>query len=157
MTNLLSIGDKAPDFTLPTDNFEDFALSNYKGKNVVLYFYPKDNTPGCTQQANEFTDHYAEFKAHNTIIVGISRDDPDTHANFKNKHNIAFPLISDIDHITISEYGAWVEKNLYGKKYMGIERSTFLINKEGKIHRIWRKVKVKGHMSEVLAEVKKLA
>jgi peroxiredoxin Q/BCP len=156
MTNTLSEGDKAPDFTLPTNTFEDFTLSNQRGKNVVLYFYPKDNTPGCTQQAGEFSELIEEFKAADAIVIGMSKDDPESHESFIKLRCIAFPLISDINITAMKDYGVWVEKQMYGKEYMGIERSTFLINKQGKIHKVWRKVSIKGHVREVLEEVKKM-
>ncbi|MCE3231832.1 MAG: bcp [Rickettsiaceae bacterium] len=157
MTSVLQEGDNAPDFTLPCDTFEDFTLSANKGKIIVLYFYPKDNTPGCTQQAIEFTELMEEFKAANAVVVGMSKDDPESHQSFKKKQCIGFPLVSDIDVTAMDDYGVWAEKNMYGKKYMGIERSTFLIDQKGVIRKIWRKVSLKGHVKEVLEEVKKIA
>jgi peroxiredoxin Q/BCP len=156
MTNTLGVGDRAPDFVLVNDEYKDFALSSQLGKNVVLYFYPKDNTPGCTQQAIEFTELMEEFVSANTVILGMSKDDAESHEHFKKAKCISFTLLSDTDATALEDYGVWVLKNMYGKEYMGIERSTFIINKEGKIHKIWRKVKVKGHAREVLEEVKKM-
>jgi peroxiredoxin Q/BCP len=154
MADTLNVGDKAPDFHLPTDTFDEITLSKQHGKKVVLYFYPKDNTPGCTQQAEEFTAALEDFKSAGAIVLGVSKDDPESHESFKQAKCIAFTLVSDIEGKTLENYGVWVEKNMYGKKYMGIERSTFLINKDGKIHKIWRKVSVKGHVAEVLEAVK---
>jgi peroxiredoxin Q/BCP len=150
-------GDKAPDFTLKSDTFDEVTLSKQNDKNIVLYFYPKDNTPGCTQQAIDFTDKIEEFEKNDTLIFGVSRDDPQSHEHFKSIKNLKVTLLSDEELDVIPKYGVWVEKNMYGKKYMGIERSTFLIDKKGIIKKIWRKVRVKGHIEKVLEEVKQLA
>lgn len=156
MSDIIQEGSKISDFTLINDNYEDVSLSNFKGKNIVLYFYPKDNTPGCTTQAQDFTKMKGEFEQLDTIIIGISKDDPESHEHFKKSCNLGILLLSDEDMEIIPKFGVWVEKSMYGKKYMGIERSTFLINKDMKVSKIWRKVKVTGHAAEVLKEVEKL-
>ncbi|PIR37431.1 MAG: thioredoxin-dependent thiol peroxidase [Alphaproteobacteria bacterium CG11_big_fil_rev_8_21_14_0_20_39_49] len=154
--NTAGQGEKAPDFTLTSDKFDEVTLSKQKNKNIVLYFYPKDNTPGCTQQAIDFTEKLKEFSENDTIIFGVSKDDPQTHEHFKSMKSLQITLLSDEDLDVIPKYGSWIEKNMYGKKYMGIDRSTFLIDKQGVIKKVWRKVKVKGHVEEVLEEVKKI-
>jgi len=153
MSNIVIEGDKAPDFTLRSDKFDEITLSKQKNKNIVLYFYPKDNTPGCTNQAIDFSEKLDDFSAADTLIFGVSRDDPQTHEHFKDMKNLTVTLLSDENLEVIPEYGSWIEKNMYGKKYMGIDRSTFLIDKEGIIRKIWRKVRVKGHVDKVLGEV----
>ena len=145
----LNIGDIAPDFTLPTDGDGEITLSDLKGKTVVIYFYPKDNTPGCTTESCDFNEQLPEFEKLGTKVIGISKCSVKKHDNFKNKYGFNFPLASDENGSTCEDYGVWKEKSMYGKKFMGIERSTFLINEEGKISQIWRKVKVKGHVDEV--------
>jgi len=152
----LSIGDKAPDFTLPTDGSGSVSLSKLKGKNVVLYFYPKDDTPGCTIEAKDFRDLMKDFEKSNTVILGMSKDDVKSHDKFKQKFCLPFTLASDVDGTTCEAYGVWVEKSMYGKKYMGIDRTTFLIDSHGKIAQIWSKVKVEGHAKEVLEAAKGL-
>jgi peroxiredoxin Q/BCP len=152
----LSVGDKAPDFTLPSDGDGEIKLSDYKGKNVVIFFYPKDNTPGCTKEACEFRDNLSALQSSDTQVIGISKDSVKSHDKFKTKHELNFPLGADEDLKVNEAYGVWVEKSLYGKKYMGTERTTILIDKVGKIARIWSKVKVKGHVAEVLEAVKEL-
>ena len=152
MTNL-KIGDKAPNIELKTDGNQIFSLAELTGKNCVIYFYPKDDTPGCTLEAQDFTALYAEFKDKNTEIIGISKDSVAKHDKFKSKYNIAFKLGSDEDVAICKKFGVWVEKSMYGKKYMGIDRATFLIDQEGKIKNIWRKVKVKNHAKEVLSSL----
>lgn len=153
----LNIGDVAPDFNLPTDNGGNFKLSDYRGKkNVVLYFYPKDDTPGCTLEAHGFRDKKAEFDKADTIIIGLSKDSAKSHDKFKEKHCLPFQLASDEAGETCNDYGTWVEKSMYGKTYMGIQRDTYLIDKKGKIAQIWRKVKVDGHVADVLEAAKKL-
>lgn len=149
-------GDKAPDFTLPTDSGGTVSLSELKGKNVVLYFYPKDDTPGCTVEAKDFRDNIEAFKKADTVVLGISKDSVKSHDKFKEKHCLPFGLISDETGSMCEDYGVWVEKSMYGKKYMGIERTTFLIDKQGKIAKVWPKVKVEGHVAEVLQESQKL-
>lgn len=150
------VNDKAPDFSLPTGDGRTLSMSDFKGRPLVLYFYPKDSTPGCTQQAIGFTALLPEFEKAGAAVVGVSRDSVKRHSNFAEKHGIAFPLLSDEAGELCEAYGVWVEKNLYGRKYMGIERSTFLIDGESVIRRVWRKVKVKGHAEEVLDAVKSL-
>lgn len=150
----LKIGDLAPDFTLPTDNDGEITLSSLKGQKVVLYFYPKDNTPGCTTESCEFNDALSEFEKLGTAIIGLSKCSVKKHNNFKAKYGFNFPLASDENGTTCENYGVWKEKNMYGKKFMGIERSTFLIDAEGTLRQIWRKVKVPGHVDAVLDAVK---
>jgi len=152
MSNL-SIGDTAPDFTLPTDNNGEITLSSLKGQKALLFFYPRDDTPGCTKEALNFNEALPVFKALNTIIIGISKDSVKKHDKFKAKHNLNFPLASDEDLDTCEKYGVWKEKSMYGKTFLGIERSTFLIDENGKIAAIWRKVKVPGHVDAVQAEI----
>jgi peroxiredoxin Q/BCP len=149
----LQEGQTAPDFTLPTDGDGTLTLSDLKGQNVILYFYPKDDTPGCTKQAIGFTENLDDFTKANTTIIGVSKDTVKKHDKFKEKHSLAIPLISDEDGTLCESYGVWVEKSMYGKKYMGIDRSTFLIDKTGTIRKIWRKVKVKDHIADVLESV----
>lgn len=144
-------GDPAPDFTLPRDGGGEVSLSSLRGRKVVLYAYPKDDTPGCTQEAIAFNRLRKDFAAAGTDIIGVSPDSAKRHDNFKRKHELDFPLLADEAQMLASAYGIWVEKSLYGRKYMGIERSTFLIDAEGRFGRIWRKVKVEGHAEEVLA------
>lgn len=153
---MVDINDKAPNFTLPTDNDGQVTLSDYKGKQVVLYFYPRDDTPGCTVEAQNFRDNINEFEKANTVIIGLSKDSVKSHDKFKNKHCLPFLLASDEECSTLKDYGSWVEKSMYGKKYMGIQRDTFLIDKEGNISKIWRKVKVKGHVDDVLEAANEL-
>ena len=156
MTAILTIGDPAPDFDLPINGGGTLSLSSLKGKNVVLYFYPKDSTPGCTTEAQDFRDSLAAFEAANTTIVGASKDSVKRHDNFVEKQSLNFPLLSDEDGALCEAYGVWKEKKNYGKTYMGIERSTFLIDKNGNIAKIWSKVRVKGHAEQVLEAAKAL-
>ena len=149
-------GDKAPDFDLPTDGGGTLKLSSLKGKKVVLYFYPKDDTPGCTKEACGFRDALSDFSKLDAEIVGVSKDPPAKHDKFKAKYDLPFTLVSDEDGNMIEAYGSWVEKNMYGRKYMGIDRSTFLIDEKGVIRKIWRKVKVKDHVDEVKAAAETL-
>lgn len=146
----LSVGDSAPDFTLPTDSGEQFALSRNQGKKVVVYFYPKDDTPGCTLEAQDFRDLQAQFSKANTVLIGISKDSVAKHCKFKAKYDLNFALGSDESGDVCERYGVWVEKSMYGKKYMGIQRATFLISAKGVITDIWPKVNVTGHAKEVL-------
>jgi thioredoxin-dependent peroxiredoxin len=155
-SKMLSENDKVPDATLPDDAGGTIKLSKLKGQIVVLYFYPKDDTPGCTTQAKDFTCSAAQFKAAGAQIIGVSPDSVASHAKFRAKHDLAVQLAADEDHAVATAFGVWVEKSMYGKKYMGVERSTFLIDKAGKIARVWRKVKVPGHVDEVLDAVKAL-
>jgi len=144
------IGDVAPDFTLPRDGGGEISLSGLKGKPVVLYFYPKDDTSGCTKEACGFRDAMPEFAKLNAEIVGVSPDSVKKHDKFKEKYDLPFVLASDEGKEMLQTYGVWVEKSMYGRKYMGVERSTFLIDPEGKVQAVWRKVKVPGHVDAVL-------
>lgn len=147
----------APEIALLSDSNENFTLSALKGQNVVLYFYPKSDTPGCTTEACEFRDNLPDFSGLNAAIVGVSPDPVKAQAKFKTKHGLNFTILADEEHAAAEAYGVWVEKSMYGKKYMGVERSTFLIDKKGKIAKIFSKVKPAGHAAEVLEELKKLA
>lgn len=152
-----AIGKKAPDFELPATRDQHLKLSKLKGSNVVLYFYPKDSTPGCTLEGQDFRDNYAKFKRRDTVILGISRDSLKSHENFCAKQKFPFDLLSDADEKVCKLYDVIKEKNMYGRKVLGIERSTFLIDAKGVLFREWRKVSVKGHVAEVLDAVKALA
>ncbi|WP_371154312.1 thioredoxin-dependent thiol peroxidase [Jannaschia sp. 2305UL9-9] len=154
MTDAPTEGQTAPDFTLPRDGGEDLSLSSLRGKQVVLYFYPKDDTPGCTKEAIAFTEQAAAFEDAGAVIVGVSKDSVAKHDKFVAKHELGIILVSDENGTTCEDYGVWVEKNMYGKKYMGIERATFLIDAEGRIAKVWRKVKVPGHADAVLDAVR---
>jgi peroxiredoxin Q/BCP len=147
---LPEIGDKAPDFTAPTDGGGKVSLRDFAGQNVVLYFYPKDDTPGCTKEACGFRDSLPDFTGVNAAILGVSKDKPEKHDKFKAKYDLPFTLVSDEDGKICETYGTWIEKSMYGRKYMGIDRATFLIDGKGRIREIWRKVKVKGHVEAVL-------
>lgn len=149
-------GDKAPDFSLPTNNDGTFTLSTPNGKGTVLFCYPKDDTSGCTKEAIGFSELKPEFDALGIYLVGISPDPVKKHDKFIAKHELTVPLISDEEKTALDAYGVWVEKSMYGKKYMGVERSTFLIDATGTIVKAWRKVKVPGHVEEVLAVAKEL-
>jgi thioredoxin-dependent peroxiredoxin len=151
MAKTLSEGDNAPDFTLPTDGGGSISLKALKGRKVVLYFYPKDDTSGCTLEAKGFNDAKAKFTAAGAEIIGVSADSVTSHDKFKKKYGLGFTLASDEEKKMLEAYGVWVEKSMYGKKYMGIERSTFLIGTDGKVKKAWTKVKVPGHVDEVLA------
>jgi len=153
---MLEIGQPAPDFTMPRDGGGEISLSAQKPKAVVLYFYPKDDTPGCTKEAIAFTGLAAEFEGAGATIIGVSKDSAAKHDKFIAKHDLNIALASDETSDICEQYGVWVEKNMYGKKYMGIERATYLIDGEGKIAQIWRKVKVPGHAEAVLDAVKGL-
>ena len=150
----IDVGSNAPDFTLPTDGGGTLTLSALRGRKVIVYFYPKDNTPGCTTEACDFQAALPDFSGANAAILGISKDDPNSHDKFKAKFTLGFTLVSDIDGNVCEDFGVWVEKINYGKKYMGIERATFLIDENGVVRKIWRKVKVAGHAAEVLDAVK---
>lgn len=154
MTVELNVGDNAPNFSLPRDGGEVVNLSDFSGKKLVVYFYPKDSTPGCTTEAIDFTNAKDDFAAAGTEIVGVSRDSLKRHENFINKQNLGIALLSDEEGKMTEDYGVWVEKKNYGRTYMGIERSTFLIDESGKITHVWRKVRVKGHVDAVLAAAK---
>lgn len=151
---MVEINSAIPAFEAAATSELTVTNESLKGKNVVIYFYPKDNTPGCTTEGQDFRDHHKEFEAHNTVILGVSKDSLRTHENFKAKHEFPFELISDPDETFCKLFDVIKLKKLYGKEYMGIERSTFLINENGELQQEWRKVKVKGHVEEVLAAVK---
>ena len=150
------IGDKAPDFTMPTDGGGTVSLSDYKGQTLVLYFYPKDDTSGCTKQACGFSDNIALFNKLNCAVLGVSKDSVVKHDKFKEKYNLTFRLASDENGTTCQDYNVWKEKSMYGKKYMGIERTTFLIDDKGIICKIWHKVKVQDHVEDVLKSLEDL-
>jgi len=152
----LNQGDPAPDFTLPRDGGGTLSLSQLRGRKVVLYAYPKDDTPGCTQEAIAFNGLRRDFAAANTDIIGVSPDPAKRHDKFKQKYGLDFPLVADETLAMLQAYGIWVEKSMYGRRYMGVERTTFLIDPDGKIARIWPKVKVAGHAEEVLAAARDL-
>lgn len=154
---MTSEGQAAPDFDLPDDQGKSFKLSKLKGKPIVIYFYPKDDTSGCTRQAKDFTALANDFSKAGALVVGISPDGVESHAKFRKKHELGIRLVADVDRKAVEAYGVWVEKSMYGRKYMGVERSTFLIDKKGKIAKAWRKVKVPGHAEDVLAAVRALA
>ena len=147
------VGDKAPDFDLPTDGGGRARLADYAGKTLVLYFYPKDDTPGCTTEAQAFEAARDAFAKAGAAIVGVSKDTPRKHDRFKAKYGLGFTLASDEGGEMLERYGVWIEKTLYGRQYMGIDRATFLVGPDGVIRRIWRKVKVAGHAAEVLAAI----
>lgn len=146
-------GKKAPAFTLEGSDGKKHKLSDYKGRKVILYFYPRDNTPGCTKEACEFNEAKAELKFKNTIVLGVSKDSLESHNKFISKFSLNFVLLSDIEHKVMEKYGAWGEKSMYGKKYMGVIRSTFLIDEKGVLMKAWPKVSVKGHVEKVLKEL----
>jgi peroxiredoxin Q/BCP len=150
---MLQEGDKAPEFSAMTDSGEQVSLKDLRGKKVVLYFYPKDNTSGCTREACDFRDNLARIKRKGALVYGISPDSEKSHQNFKTKYELTFPLIVDSDRKISEAYGTWKEKSMYGRKFFGIERATFLIDEHGKIEKIWRKVKVAGHVDDVLASL----
>ena len=152
----VDIGKKVPNFTLAATSEQEISLSDLKGKNVVLYFYPKDSTPGCTREGQDFRDSYNKFKRQNTVILGVSRDSIKSHENFKAKQGFQFELLSDKDETLCKLFDVIKMKNMYGKQVRGIERSTFLIDPNGKLKKEWRKGKVDGHVDEVLAAVKEL-
>ncbi len=153
----LAEGTTAPSCSLPLANGKNTDLASFKGKkNVVLYFYPKDDTPGCTTEAKDFRDLMGEFEKADTVIIGISKDDHKSHDKFKAKYDLPFALAADTDTSICELFGTWAQKSMYGKTYMGINRSTFLIDKAGKVARVWPKVSVTGHAKEVLEAVKKL-
>jgi peroxiredoxin Q/BCP len=147
----LKIGDKAPDFTLPAGDGSSVSLKDLKGKKIVLYFYPKDNTSGCTMEACAFRDEITKFEKNGTVVIGVSTDSVESHKKFSGKYGLPFTLLSDEKKSLVKAYGVWKQKSLYGKKYMGVERTTFVIDGRGKIAQIFRKVKVEGHVAEVLA------
>ncbi len=146
----LETGAVAPDFTLPGDGGAQISLSDFKGQKVVLYFYPKDDTPGCTTESCDFRDNLSALNDLNAAVIGVSKDSPQSHDKFKAKHGLNFPLASDAEGDVCERYGVWKEKSMYGKTYMGIERTTFLIGEDGRIERVWNKVKVKDHVRDVI-------
>lgn len=152
---LLENGSLAPNVELPGDAGQFYNLNDYRGQKIILYFYPKDDTSGCTAQACAFRDQLEDFNNLDVAVFGISRDTPQSHDKFKSKYKLTFPLLSDVDGVVCAAYGTWVEKSMYGKKYFGIERSTFLIDEKGIIRHIWRKVKVAGHVEDILETLHK--
>ena len=144
-------GDPAPDFRLPADDGKTYALKDLRGRKVVLYFYPKDDTPGCTKEACSFRDNLSRVQSKGAVVFGVSKDDLASHAKFREKYSLSFPLLSDPEGKVLSAYGVWKEKNLYGKTFMGIERTTFVIDERGRIQKVFARVKVDGHVDEVLA------
>lgn len=150
------VNDIAPDFTLPRDGGGSVTLSDLRGKAVVLFFYPRDDTPGCTKESIGFSEDLQAFADAGALVFGLSKDSINSHEKFVTKHSLTTPLLSDENGTACEDYGVWKEKNMYGKKYMGIERSTFLIGADGKIAKTWRKVKVPGHVQEVLEAVRAL-
>lgn len=150
---MLKQGDKAPDFKLAADSGEIVSLKDYKGKKVVLYFYPKDMTDGCTKESCDFRDNIKKFEKNNTVVIGVSADDTKSHVKFKKKYDLPFTLLSDESKEMLNNYGVWQEKSMYGRKYMGIVRTTFVIDEKGKIEKIYDKVKVPGHVEEVLKNI----
>lgn len=156
MAEWIEAGSKAPSFTMTADDGSKVKLTDLKGSIVVLYFYPKDDTPGCTKEACAFRDRQSELVKHGVKVLGVSPDDKESHVKFKEKFQLNFPLLVDKDHKVAEKYGAWREKNMYGKVSMGIQRSTFLIDADGKVAKVWKRVQVDGHDAKVLEEVEKL-
>ena len=150
---MVDVGESAPEFTLVSDEGREVSLSNYHGKNVVLYFYPKDGTPGCTKEAQGFRDLAEEFAKENAVIIGVSKDSVESHQKFKAKHNLPFALLSDPEGKVLDLYGVWKKKTMYGKTFMGTERTTFLIDQDGLVKKIYRKVKVKVHAQTCLLDL----
>ena len=147
----VQVGQAAPEFTLLSDEGKEVSLKEFRGKKVVLYFYPKDDTPGCTKESCSFRDGYSEIRKKGAVVLGVSIDSVESHKKFKTKFHLNFPLLSDADKKVVSAYGVWKEKSMYGRTYMGIERTTFVIDESGKIAKIFPKVSVDGHFDEVLA------
>ncbi len=156
MSALPSVGDLAPDFCLPDQNEEEVCLHHLRGQWVVLYFYPRDNTSGCTREAVDFTRHLDAFAAHNAVVLGVSPDSPRSHRNFAQKHHLRVRLLSDPEREVLTRYGVWQKKRLYGRESWGVVRTTFLIDPEGKIAWVWPRVKVQGHAEAVLAKLQEL-
>src|SRR6056297_4194295 len=156
MADWIEPGKKAPAFTLATDSGDKVKLSDLKGQPVVVYFYPRDDTPGCTKEACALRDRYDEIQQHGVHLFGVSTDDAESHTKFRQKYSLPFPLLVDADHAMSEKYGAWREKNMYGKKSMGIQRATYLIDAEGKVAKVWKRVKVDGHDDQVIEAVKEL-
>ena len=157
MSDWIEEGTKAPNFTLVTDQGNKVQLSDYLGRPIVLYFYPKDDTPGCTKEACAFRDCIQQFATHQAAVLGVSADDVASHAKFRDKYGLNFSLLADVDHAVAEKYGAWREKNMYGKKSMGIQRSTFLIDSLGKVAKVWKRVKTEGHDQQVIQALQDLA
>lgn len=153
---MLAVGDKAPTFTLNDADGNKIKVADFKGKKVVLYFYPKDLTPGCTIEACAFRDDSGAIKKLGAVVLGVSADDEKTHQKFRAKHDLNFPLLADVNHEVSDKYGAWQEKSMYGKKYWGIARITYLIDENGKVAKVWPKVKPAGHSQEVIEAIKSL-
>jgi peroxiredoxin Q/BCP len=151
---MLDVGDKAPAFSLEDQSGKTVKLSDFKGRKVVLYFYPKDDTPGCTREACAFRDEHSALQKAGAVVLGVSPDSGPSHAKFAGKYKLTFPLLADTDHAVSEKYGAWGPKTLYGRKFMGITRSTFLVDEAGKVARVWPKVKVDGHVDQVLEAVR---
>jgi len=147
---MLKPGDRAPNFNLISDNGENVSLKDFKGKKVVLYFYPKDMTSGCTAEACDFRDNIKKIEKKKTVVIGVSADDKKSHRKFKTKYGLPFTLLSDPAHEMLEAYGVWQQKSMYGRKYMGIVRTTFIIGENGKIEKVFEKVKVSGHVDEIL-------
>lgn len=156
MAEWIETGAEAPDFTLPSSDGGNVSLSELRGKPVVLYFYPRDDTPGCTTEACSFRDRKKELTKLGAVVLGVSADTVDSHVKFRDKHDLNFPLLADEDHQVAEAYGTWREKTRFGKKSMGIQRSTFLIDAEGKVRKVWKSVQVDGHDEQVLAALKEL-
>ncbi len=150
MSDWVEEGQEAPDFTLSADDGRQVKLSDFRGKPVVLYFYPQDDTPGCTKEACAFRDRSADLQARGAVLLGVSPDDVESHGRFRDKYSLNFPLLADTGHQVAERYGAWREKNMYGKVSLGIQRSTFLIDAGGKVRKVWKKVSVDGHDEQVL-------
>jgi thioredoxin-dependent peroxiredoxin len=151
---MLNVGDQAPDFTLKNDAGEDVTLSTLRGKPVILYWYPRDDTPGCTVEACSFRDAYAEFQRAGAVVLGVSTDDTKSHEKFKTKYSLPFPLLSDPEHQVAEQYGVWGLKSFMGKEYMGVNRITYLIDENGVVKQVWPKVKPEGHADEILAALR---
>ena len=156
MADWVEEGQKAPDFTLLSDQGEKIKLKDLRGGPVVLYFYPRDNTPGCTREACAFRDQHKALAGAQATVLGVSTDDVASHVKFRDKFALNFPLLADTEHVVAEKYGAWREKNMYGKKSWGIQRSTFLIDAQGVVRRVWKRVQVDGHDAEVLAALQEL-
>ena len=157
MSDWLEVGSKAPSFTLVSDSGKKIKLSDFKGQPVVLYFYPKDDTPGCTKEACAFRDASEQLKEFGAVVLGVSPDDEASHVKFRDKYGLNFPLLADPDHSVAEIYGAWREKNMYGKKSMGVQRSTVLIAADGTVAKVWKKVSVDGHDAAVLEALQGIA